>query len=164
MPSITYIPPLRDGACGTTLRTQQQPAMSAFRHELASMWRVLPGLCRGLLLARPEKPPMSWAEAAGMALRVVLACFEMAVLMVAVPVWMVLPGGMFAVWLGGCAGVVWGMCWVLNGREQVFVCNAASSGGWMMGQEGEDEKWLFVGGMGMRLVFSFGCSQGLGFG
>jgi hypothetical protein len=80
---------------------------------------------------------------------------------VAVPLWAVLPGVVFVGWAVGCAVVVWGGCWVLNwdGRERMVVCNDAAGyggpegAGWMPvgpGQEGEDEKWLFLGGMGMR--------------
>lgn len=164
-PPVTYIPPLRDGACGTTPRSQQ-PLWPLLRHELTHTLRLLPTLCWALLMqGRPSSPApaptsapaSSWADAAGTVLHVLLACLEVGMVAVAVPLWCVLPGVVFAAWVVGCAAVVAGACWVLNwgGRERVVVCNnvadaGAEGEGWMMGQEGEDEKWLFLGGMGMR--------------
>ncbi|KAK3303142.1 uncharacterized protein B0T15DRAFT_401822 [Chaetomium strumarium] len=83
-------------------------------------------------------------------LRLALTCVEMAMMLAALPLWLVLPGGVFAMWLGACAAVVLAVCWMLNGKEQMYQCSAGSgSEGWMMGQEAEDEKWMFLGGMRM---------------
>ncbi|AEO64442.1 uncharacterized protein THITE_2110588 [Thermothielavioides terrestris NRRL 8126] len=83
-----------------------------------------------------------------MALYVALAGLELGVILAAVPLWCVLPGAVFALWAAACAAVVAAMCWMLNGKEQMYRCDAGSEG-WMMGQEVEDEKWMFLGGMGM---------------
>ncbi len=144
-PSVTYIPPLRDGACGTTPRSQQ-PLWSVMRHEMAQMMRMMPTFCWALLVRRR---PASWADTAEMMLHVMLACLEMGMMLAAVPLWFILPGGLFAAWGCACAGMVMAMCWMINGREQMYQCNARSES-WMMGQEAEDEKWVFFGGMGMR--------------
>ena len=144
-PSVTYIPPLRDGACGTTPRSQQ-PLWSVMRHEMAQMMRMMPTFCWALLVRRR---PASWADTAEMMLHVMLACLEMGMMLAAVPLWFILPGGLFAAWGCACAGMVMAMCWMVNGREQMYQCNAGSES-WMMGQEAEDEKWVFIGGMGMR--------------
>jgi hypothetical protein len=82
-----------------------------------------------------------------------LACVELCVLAAAVPLVAVLPGVVFTVWMAGCAAYVAGVCWVLNGgkrgqRGAMYQCEAESKEWMAMGQEGEDEKWLFVGGMG----------------
>lgn len=146
---VTYIPPLRDGACGTTPRSQQ-PLWPMLRHEMAQMLRMLPTLCWAMLV---QRRPASWTDTMGMMLHVVLACLEMGMVLTAVPLWCMLPGAVFAAWLCVCGGIIMAMCWMLNGKEQMFQCNAGSDG-WMMGQEAEDEKWMFLGGMGMRCVFS----------
>lgn len=88
-----------------------------------------------------------------MLLHIVLACLEMGIMLIAVPLWFMLPGAVFVAWACVCAAMVMGMCWMVNGKEQVYQCNAGSEG-WMMGQEAEDEKWMFVGGMGMRYALS----------
>ncbi|GAB1316154.1 hypothetical protein MFIFM68171_06364 [Madurella fahalii] len=140
---VTYIPPLRDGACGTTPRSQQ-PLWTVARHELTQMLRMMPALCWAMLVQRKH---VSWADRAAMAVHTLLACLEMAVMLTAVPLWLVLPGAVFAAWVCACAGMVMALCWVVNGKEQMYQYAAASEG-WMMGQETDDEKWMFLGGMG----------------
>jgi hypothetical protein len=115
---------------------------------MALTLRMMPTLCWAMLV---QRKPTSWADTAAMLLHVVLACLEMGIMLMAVPLWFLLPGIVFAAWGCVCAGMVMGMCWMVNGREQMYQCNAGSEG-WIMGQEAEDEKWLFVGGMGMRYV------------
>lgn len=144
---VTYIPPLRDGACGTTPRAQQ-PIWSVVRHEALQMLRMMPTLCWAMLVQRKHA---SWADAAAMALHTALASLELGILMTAVPLWLILPGVIFALWACVCAGMVAAICWMLNGRERMHQC-AIGAEGWMMGQETEDEKWMFLGGMGMRYV------------
>jgi hypothetical protein len=115
---------------------------------MAHMLHMMPTLCWAMLV---QRRPASWADAAGRLLHVVLACLEMGIMLTAVPLWFLLPGPVFAAWACACAGMVMAVCWMLNGREQMYQCNAGSEG-WMMGQEAEDEKWMFLGGMGMRYV------------
>lgn len=83
-----------------------------------------------------------------------LALMEMYMLLAMVPLGVMFPGALFMVWMGCCGALVMGMSWSLNGggaRGQVLraACPAAADG-WMMGQEIEDERWIFVGGMGTR--------------
>lgn len=113
------------------------------------MTQMMPTLCWAMLTRRNH---MSWTDMADMMVHTMLACMEMCMMVAAVPLWLMLPGAMFAMWTCLCAAMVMSMCWMLNGRDQMHQC-AASSEGWMMGQEGEDEKWLFLGGMGMRYVY-----------
>ncbi len=116
------------------------------QREMTQMMRMMPTFCWALLVRRR---PASWADTAEMMLRVMLACLEMGMMLAAVPLWFILPGGLFAAWGCVCAGMVMAMCWMMNGKEQMYQCNAGSES-WMMGQEAEDEKWVFLGGMGMR--------------
>ncbi|KAK4237310.1 hypothetical protein C8A03DRAFT_44808 [Achaetomium macrosporum] len=144
---LTCIPPLRDGACGTTPRLQQ-PLWSVMRREMGQTLGMMPTLfwANYTMLFQTA----SWAGIAETMLRLVLACLEMGIMLAALPLWLMLPGAMFAMWLGACAGFILAMCWMLNGKEQMYQCSAGSgSEGWMMGQEAEDEKWMFLGGMGM---------------
>ncbi|KAK3316587.1 hypothetical protein B0H66DRAFT_519607 [Apodospora peruviana] len=85
-----------------------------------------------------------------MMLQVVLASMEICMMVAAIPLSLMLPGAMFAAWTCCCAAVVVAMCWLLNAKEQMYQCmTTASSEGWMVGQENDDEKWMFLGGMGM---------------
>lgn len=116
------------------------------RQEIAQMMQMMPTICWAMLTQRKH---MSWADMGDMMIQTVLACMEMCMMAAAVPFWLMLPGVMFAMWMGLCAAMVVSMCWMLNGKEQMHRCSAGSEG-WMMGQEGEDEKWMFLGGMGTR--------------
>ncbi|EAQ84755.1 hypothetical protein CHGG_08769 [Chaetomium globosum CBS 148.51] len=80
---LTYIPPLLDGASGTTPHAQH-PLLTTLHHELTQTLPILPTLCRALLLHRllPHRlhphpvVPASWADTAETALYFLLACFE----------------------------------------------------------------------------------------
>lgn len=142
---VTYIPPLCDGACGTIPRAQQ-PMMAMMRQEMMEMMRMMPTLCWAMLT---QNNHVSMGDMADMMMHTLLACMEMCMMMAAIPMCLLLPGMVSAMWMCCCAAMVMAMCWMINGSEQMHHCNAGSEG-WMMGQEGEDEKWMFVGGMGMR--------------
>ncbi|KAK0616778.1 hypothetical protein B0T14DRAFT_538547 [Immersiella caudata] len=71
-----------------------------------------------------------------------LGCMEMGMMVACVPVVMMMPGVVVMMWMGCCAMVVMGMCAMVNGREMMCVCSEGAEGV-------EDEKWMFVGGMGM---------------
>ncbi|KAK1836745.1 hypothetical protein QBC39DRAFT_247235 [Podospora conica] len=142
---VTYIPALCDGACGTTPRSQM-PMMAMLRREMAQMMQMMPALCWAML-TRPQQ--MSWADMGDMMMHTMLACMEMCMMAAALPLCMMLPGAMFMTWMTVCAMMVMAMCWMLNGREQMHQCSSGAEG-WMMDHDASnDEKWMFIGGMGM---------------
>ncbi|KAK4165654.1 hypothetical protein QBC43DRAFT_234986 [Cladorrhinum sp. PSN259] len=144
---MTYIPPLCDGACGTVPRSQQQSMWSMMREEMMCMVKMMPNICWAMLTQRKH---MSWADMGHMMMHTMLTCMEILMMVMAVPMWMMLPGAMFAMWMGCCAMMVMAMCWMLNGKDQMHMSSPESaSEGWMMGQDMENEKWIFMGGMGM---------------
>ncbi len=143
---VTYIPPLCDGASGTMPRSQLS-TWAMMRQEVMQMMRMMPSMCWAMIAQRKS---MSWADMGDMMMHTMLACMEMCMMVMAMPLWVMMPGAMFAMWMGMCAMVVMAMCWMLNGNEQMHQCMAGAES-WMMG-EGEDEKWMFMGGMGMRLA------------
>ena len=161
---MTYIPPLCDGACGTMPRAQQMQGMNMWSMMMMDMMetmRMMPAMCMAMCgMQRMRGANMSWADTRDMCLHMMLCCMEMAMMVMAVPMCMMMPGMMFCMWMGVCAMMVMAMCRMLNGREQMHTCNASTmgagaadrEGSWMMGQEMmmEDEKWMFMGGMGMR--------------
>ncbi|KAL2144027.1 hypothetical protein VTI28DRAFT_9709 [Corynascus sepedonium] len=89
------------------------------------------------------------AEAAA---RIVLACFEASAMLAAILLWLLLPVALFAAWAGACAVIVAVACWMLKDDDVAGRTNRVNfreSGGWIKGQEAKDERWMFVGGMGM---------------
>ncbi|KAK4175094.1 hypothetical protein QBC36DRAFT_302279 [Triangularia setosa] len=140
---VTYIPPLCDSACGTTPRSQQ-PMWSMMWQEMMQMMRMMPSMCWAMLIQRKH---MSWADVGDIMIHTMLTCMEMCMMVMAIPLWMMMPGAMFAMWMCICTLVVMGMCWMLNDKEQMHMY-AMESEGWMMGQEMDNEKWMFMGGMG----------------
>ncbi|KAH8900318.1 hypothetical protein GQ53DRAFT_633793 [Thozetella sp. PMI_491] len=79
-----------------------------------------------------------------------LILIEVPMLMAAIPLWMTLPGAAFAAWMTGCLAVVYGITQLLNDtKKDPLVRCFAGSDGWMMGQEADDERWVYVGGMGL---------------
>ncbi|KAK4206166.1 hypothetical protein QBC37DRAFT_329280 [Rhypophila decipiens] len=141
---MTYIPPLCDGACGTTPRSQM-PMMELMMQDMMTMLRMMPTVCWTMVMQRRH---MSWADMAHMGMQIMLACMEMCMMVCALPMYMMLPGAMFTMWMGVCCMVCMAMCWMLNGKEMMHQCVVGSKS-WMMGQESDDEKWVFMGGMGM---------------
>lgn len=144
-PSVTYIPPLIDGACGTTPNTRR-PFAQQLQHEISQAARLLPTLIVGAAVARA-----SIFEAAQ---HVALALLECCILALTIPLWLVLPGVFFAIWLGCCSALILAVSSSLNGgrraRGQIIQTPSPSADGWMMGQENDDEQWFFVGGLGIR--------------
>ena len=140
---VTYIPPLCDGACGTTPRAQQMSTMAMLRRDLAMMLPTMPRMCSAVLTRRRY---MSWADLGHSAMQAVLSCVEMGIMLAALPMYLMLPGVMFAMWMGGCALVVMAMCWLMNDSSaETHHCMAGCDG-----NVADDEKWLFMSGMGIR--------------
>lgn len=153
-PSIVYIPPLIDGACGTTPNfSRRSTPLGQLRDELSRAAHLLPQLLHG---AAVSSRTLGAVEAIQ---HVALALVEAAMLAAAVPLWLALPGALFAAWLAGCAALVWAMAWFLNGGgggggargdRVVRSPSPAAAHGWMMGQENDDEQWFFAAGLGTR--------------
>lgn len=144
-PNITYIPPLIDGACGTTLYSQRS-ITQRMRNNASQAIRLLPSLVYGAIVAR--------MEIAEMIQHIGLALLEIYMLVSAVPLWLALPGALFTAWVGCCSALIMGMSWSLNGQgptgEVIRSPSPAATDGWMMGQEADDEQWFFIGGLGTR--------------
>lgn len=143
-PSITYIPPLIDGACGTTPSSQRSIAQQ-LQNDVSQAARLLPSFVHGALTAR-----MDIVEVVQ---HVGLALLETCMLVSAIPLCLCLPGALYATWLGCCSALVLGMSWSLNGRGargDIVRSPSPAADGWMMGQEIDDERWFFVGGLGTR--------------
>lgn len=146
--AVTFVPSLIDGACGT-LPNPRRSTIERMRSDMSHAFALLPDMVRA---AAPRRwSSMSRMEMVEMAQHLCLAMVEMCVLTWTVPLWACLPGVLFAAWVGCCMSVIMGMVWMLNGRRSGrHMIRSTVAGDWMMGQDMEDERWFFVGGMGMR--------------
>jgi len=150
---LAYIPPLIDGACGTVLRAEQ-PTMSLLRDDARVMVNMMPAMLASLwteLMCHARS--MSWADMGDMLIHVGLSIMELYMLVALIPLCLIMPGAVSALWCCACAMMIMGFARILNGKSRVIRCMAGSDG-WMMGQEAEDEKWIYVGGMELRFVAS----------
>lgn len=147
--SVVYIPPLIDGACGTALRVQQPP-LSLLRDDASAMMQMMPQLFWALWAEFVANGgTMTWADRMDILTHIALVVIEVYMLVAVLPLWLILPGVLFAAWLCGCVSLILSLSWLLHGKQQAIRCTAGSEG-WMMGQEVEDEKWIVVEGMGIR--------------
>ncbi|KAG6361252.1 hypothetical protein INS49_009476 [Diaporthe citri] len=145
--AVTFIPSLIDGACGT-LPNPRRSAMERMRGDMSHALTLLPDMLRAAM-------PRRWASASRMEMmemvqHACLAMLEMCFLACVVPLWACLPGLMFAAWMGCCMSMIMCMVWMLNGRGSAGqMVRSTAAGDWMMGQDMEDERWFFVGGVGV---------------
>lgn len=144
-PNITYIPPLIDGACGTRPNSRRSVTQQ-LREDVSQAISLLPSLIHGAFTSRMDISEMIQ--------HICLALLELYMLISAIPLWLTLPGALFAAWVGCCSALVMGMSWSLNGRgirgKVIRSPSPTAADGWMMGQEVDDEQWFFIGGIGMR--------------
>lgn len=143
-PSITYIPPLIDGACGTTPNYQRSIAQQ-LQNDVSHAARLLPSLLHCAVTTRMDAVEVIQHAA--------LALLETWMLVSAIPLSLALPGALFAAWIGCCSALILGMSWSLNGRgarRDIIRSPSPAADGWMMGQEIDDERWFFVAGLGTR--------------
>ncbi|ROW08484.1 hypothetical protein VMCG_03235 [Cytospora schulzeri] len=146
-PSVTYIPPLIDGACGT-IANPQRLVIDQLRNDISTIIRLLPSLVRGA--AAGQWRSLSRMDIAKMIQHAGLALFDIYILAWSVPLWLCLPGVLFAAWFGCCMAVVMGMSRIMNGRgaKESTVRSSSPAEGWMMGPDADDERWFFIAGMG----------------
>ncbi|KAM0323724.1 hypothetical protein ACHAQA_008661 [Verticillium albo-atrum] len=146
-PPVTYIPALIDGACGT-LPLAQKPVLGLLRDNLRDLWAMAPELraaLRGSLIRRPGER-LSGAQVKDIAVQTCLSIAEVGMLLAVVPVWLFMPGIVFATWVAMSLAVVFGLSWLLNEDSVIISCDGSDS--LAMDSETEDERWIFVSGIG----------------
>ncbi|KAG7119509.1 hypothetical protein HYQ45_009847 [Verticillium longisporum] len=146
-PPVTYIPALIDGACGT-LPLAQKPIVDLMRENLQDLWAMAPDLwatLRGSLIRRPGER-MSGAQMKDAVVQTCLSVIEVGMLLSVVPVWLFMPGIVFASWAAMSLTVVFGLSWLLNEDGVTISCDGSDS--WATDSETHDERWFFVSGIG----------------
>lgn len=130
----------------------EQPTMSLLRDDARVMVSMMPTMFTSLwteLMCHARS--LSWADVGDGLIHLSLTVMELYMMVALIPLFLVMPGAVTALWCGVCAVIIMGFARILNGKSRVIRCMAGSDG-WMMGQEAEDEKWIYVGGMELRYV------------
>uniref|UniRef100_L2GA32 Uncharacterized protein n=1 Tax=Colletotrichum fructicola (strain Nara gc5) TaxID=1213859 RepID=L2GA32_COLFN len=147
-PSVTYIPPLIDGACGTVPLAQKQP-FALLQDDLREMWKMLPGLMTSLRThVANHRAHLSRSHLKDIIVQLSLAIVEVGMITLAVPMFMILPGILFAAWLALSMSLVLALSWLMNGSNIIVNCD--EFGNSTSEAEEDEEKWIFIGGMGTR--------------
>ncbi|PSR84043.1 hypothetical protein BD289DRAFT_453506 [Coniella lustricola] len=142
-PSVTYIPSLIDGACGTMPNDCQRSLVQQLQLDLSNAIRLLPTLLRGAAVSPVDRLDLLQ--------HTVLAFFEICVIVSAVPLLLSLPGALFGVWFACCCVLVVALGWQLNrncANGEVIYAKAPSADGWTMGHDIDEERWFFAAGIG----------------
>lgn len=101
----------------------------------------------------PAVAQVPWRYAVDVCLQLVVGVVELYIIMLALPIWLIFPGLVFSLWSVCSLAVVFCLCRLLNSSDPVVRHPgpaAVEGGSWMMGPDGEDERWFLVGGMGVR--------------
>ncbi|ROT37062.1 hypothetical protein SODALDRAFT_260001, partial [Sodiomyces alkalinus F11] len=116
--------------------------------DLKEIWAIVPKIAAGWERSRHNNCDIV-IQLRDLFLQVVLSVVEVGILALAVPLWMMLPGVVFLAWLCSSMSCVLGLSWFLNGDDMVV--NYDGSGSWTMEPEVEEERWIFIGGMGTSI-------------
>ncbi|KAH6675257.1 hypothetical protein F5X68DRAFT_224340 [Plectosphaerella plurivora] len=111
------------------------------------MWAMSSELALGLQWSMTGRrgDKWTWIQVRDLSLQLALTLVELAMIIMTIPLWLTMPGLLFATWIAGCVAIVHGLTWALNG-DSVVTCDG--SGSWTMENEAEEERWIFVGGIG----------------
>ena len=113
--------------------------------------RVMPDLAWSILSGFVVRggTNTTWADRMDVFVQVALALVETCILATLVPLWLVLPGLLFALLLCAFMSTVLVLSRVLHTKQRVVRCNRDSEG-WMMGAEPGDERWIVIEGLDIR--------------
>ncbi|EQB53140.1 hypothetical protein CGLO_07170 [Colletotrichum gloeosporioides Cg-14] len=155
-PSVTYIPPLIDGACGTVPLAQKQ-LFALLQDDLREMWKMLPGLMTSLRThVANHRAHLSRSHLKDIIVQLSLAIVEVGMITLAVPMFMILPGILFAAWLALSMSLVLALSWLMNGSNIIVNCD--EFGNSTPEAEEDEEKWIFIGGMGTSSTHLSQCT------
>ncbi|TDZ13880.1 hypothetical protein Cob_v013054 [Colletotrichum orbiculare MAFF 240422] len=155
-PSVTYIPPLIDGACGT-VPLGQKPPLSLLQEDLREMWQMMPGLMASLRLhVANHRAHLSKSHLKDIVVQLSLAIVEVGMITLAGPLFIVLPGLFFTIWLAISLSLVYGLSCLMNGSNVVVNCDELGNS--TAEAEEDEEKWIFIGGMGTSSTHLTQCT------
>ncbi|KDN67951.1 hypothetical protein CSUB01_05822 [Colletotrichum sublineola] len=158
-PSVTYIPPLIDGACGT-IPLAQKPSLPMLHEDLREIWLMMPGLMASLRThIANHRQHLSKSHLKDMVIQLGLAIVEVGMITLAIPLFVVLPGIFFAAWLGISMSMVLGLSWLMNGNDIMVSCD--EFGNSTTDIDDDNERWIFIGAIQRCFPFQTQASRAL---
>ncbi|KAK2810415.1 hypothetical protein FQN50_002904 [Emmonsiellopsis sp. PD_5] len=148
-PSVTYIPPQPTPLTPltSTPRARDNPLALAWRdiRTLFSVLYLLPKLCQPLASSNPtDELSLTGPNARHLALLVFVTALQSVLFAVAAVVGVVVPGFVSGLVWAGVLGVVWVLCWPVQGG-MVVESRVGVAG--MDEHRHKGERWVFVNGM-----------------
>ncbi|KAK2057248.1 hypothetical protein LY76DRAFT_516669 [Colletotrichum caudatum] len=117
------------------------------REDLREMWMMMPGLVASLRThVANHRLHLSKSHLKDMVIQLSLAIIEVGIITLAIPLFALLPGILFAAWLGISMSMVLGLSWSMNGNEIMVSCD--EFGNSTADIDDDNERWIFIGGMG----------------
>ncbi|GKT62913.1 hypothetical protein ColTof4_05491 [Colletotrichum tofieldiae] len=112
----------------------------------------MPGLVASLRThIANHRQHLSKSHLKDIAVQLGLAIVEIGMITLAIPLFALLPGILFAAWLGISMSMVLGLSWLMNGNEIMVSCD--EFGNSTTDIDDDHERWIFIGGMGTRQAF-----------
>jgi len=156
--SVTFIPAMMDGTCGTSPALQRMSPMQMLMMDMKIMAQnmiCIPEMIGSMMTTDNMMETMgSWTMVRDTCLQTMLCVAEMCMLCLALPCFMMMPGMAFMCMCMMCAAVIMMMCWPMNG-EQIMRCAAQ---GQMMDSYPE-ERWVCINGAMTRYESSREASK-----
>jgi hypothetical protein len=149
--SVTFIPAMMDGACGTSPTIQRMSSMQIMMMDMKVMaqnMKCIPEMI-GSMMNREMMTGMlsSWMNMRDMCLQMMLWVIEMCMMVMVIPCFLAMPGVAFMCMCCMCACAIMMLCWPMNG-ERVMRCEARGSKERPERQREEcaDERWVYING------------------
>ncbi|KAH0425293.1 hypothetical protein CcaCcLH18_11039 [Colletotrichum camelliae] len=135
---------------------QKQP-FALLQDDLREMWKMLPGLMTSLRThVANHRAHLSRSHLKDIIVQLSLAIVEVGMITLALPMFMILPGILFAAWLALSMSLVLALSWLMNGSNIIVNCD--EFGNSTSEAEEDEEKWIFIGGMGTSSTHLSQCT------
>jgi len=146
--SVTFIPAILDGSCGTSPTMQRMSSTQMIVMDIKVMAHNMicfPEMIGSLITVDKMTSVFgSWINLRDICLQMLLCVMEMCMVAMVIPCFLAMPGIAFLTMCCLCAFAISLICWPMNG-EQVMRCVAK---GQVMDSQVQyaDEKWVYING------------------
>ena len=146
--SVTFIPAMMDGSCGTSPTMQRLSLMQMIAMDVKVMAQNLMCIpemvCSMLTLEMVFSMCDSWTNTRDLCLQTILCTIEMFMIVLVIPCFLAMPGIAFMCTCCMCACAIKVLCWPMNG---VRVMRCIANGKTKENQDKfTDERWLYING------------------
>jgi hypothetical protein len=151
--SVTFIPAMMDGSCGTSPTMQRMSPMQMMMMDMKIMVQnmmCIPEMIGSMMTMDNMMDMMgSWTMMRDTCLQTMLCMIEMCMVVVMIPCFLMMPGMAFMCMCCMCGCAILMICWPMNG-EQMMRC---AGRGQQMDQYA-DERWVYINGAMTRYEIS----------